>query len=389
MGAALKRIKDKTYRVIYDVPTNGKRKQKCETLYNVTKAEAEAFLAKRKAEAKLGQNLRDPNRTIDDLFAEFFNVKRRSLSVAGFERYEGMFTNYIAPTLGGMKITSLRQEHLLNAYAKWSDKGVSGKPLAGRTVRHVHDLLRCALNFAVRREWLSRNVAALTEPEDLPKAVKPEPVALDESETARLLEAARNPSERATRSGGPSAEPWFYPAVAFAVYTGCRRGEVLGLRWSDCKESEVTIRRSLARTHRRGLFFKEPKNGNARTITLPAPLVAILKEHRKNQDQERNILGAGYKDDGLVFARPDGSLVNPRSFGSRVIELAERAKVKQITLHCLRDTHASLLASKNVPLDVISKRLGHADIRTTAERYLHVYKERDEAAARVLDTLTA
>lgn len=65
----------------------------------------------------------------------------------------------------------------------------------------------------------------------------------------------------------------------------------------------------------------------------------------------------------------------------------ERAKVKAITLHCLRDTYASLLAKKGVPLEVVSKRLGHADIRVTAERYLHVYQERDAQAASMLDSL--
>jgi integrase len=171
------------------------------------------------------------------------------------------------------------------------------------------------------------------------------------------------------------------------VYTGARRGEILGLRWSDLGENSVTIRRSLARTNSLGLFLKEPKNGKARTIALPTALVTILEQQRKEQQRERDVLGAGYKDDDLVFARPDGSLVNPRTFGTRVIELAQRARVKPITLHCLRDTHASLLAKKGVPLEVVSKRLGHADIRITAERYLHVYQERDAQAASMLDTL--
>jgi integrase len=149
----------------------------------------------------------------------------------------------------------------------------------------------------------------------------------------------------------------------------------------------VTIRRALARTHTRGIFFKEPKNGKARTIALPAPLVTILDQHRSVQQQEQNALGNGYKDGDLVFARPDGSIVNPRNFGNRVIELAVRAKVRPITAHCLRDTHASLLAKKGVPIEVVSKRLGHADIRVTTERYLHVYNDRDAAAASVLDTL--
>jgi integrase len=80
-------------------------------------------------------------------------------------------------------------------------------------------------------------------------------------------------------------------------------------------------------------------------------------------------------------------MVNPRSFGTRVVELAERAGVQSITLHDLRDTHASLLAKNGVPLEVISKRLGHKPVGVTTERYLHVYTERDTEAASVLDTL--
>jgi integrase len=389
MGS-VKRLRDKVYRIVYDASsTNGKRNQKRETLYNVTKSEAEETLAKRKERAKHRQGLRNPDITVAELFGEFFEIKRRTLSASGYERYEGMFRNYVGPAIGNLKVSDLRPAHLIDAYAKWSAQGVSGRPLSGRSVHHLHDLIRCALNFGVRREWVARNVAACLETEDLPKATKPEPIALNEAEMAALLSAARHPSERAKRSGGPSAEPWFYPAVALAIYTGARRGEVLGLRWLDVdfESNTVTIRRSLTRTHSLGLFFKEPKSGKARTITMPCTLAGILKQHRETQDHERTLIGTGYKDDDLVFARPDGSLVNPRSFGNRVIELATRAKVTPITAHCLRDTHASLLAKKGVPLEVVSKRLGHADIRITAERYLHVYRESDAAAARALDTI--
>lgn len=82
----------------------------------------------------------------------------------------------------------------------------------------------------------------------------------------------------------------------------------------------------------------------------------------------------GYKDDALVSARPDGSLVNPRTFGNRVIELAIRAKVTPITAHCLRDTHASLLAKKGVPLEVLSKHKGEpADGEGEAFGFTGVY----------------
>ena len=72
MGS-VKRLRDKVYRIVYDVPgTDGKRKQKRKTLYNVTKSEAEATLAKRKEKAKHSGAVRIPNLTVAELFGEFF-----------------------------------------------------------------------------------------------------------------------------------------------------------------------------------------------------------------------------------------------------------------------------------------------------------------------------
>jgi integrase len=386
----LKRVGEKTYRYAYEGPRiSGKRQQITGTFYDLSKKQAEAQLAKLEERVRTGEHLANPNMTLRELFAEFLEAKRRTLALSTFERYESFFRTYIDYELGHLTVIALRQKHLLDAYDKWLAKGARGKPLSGRSVRHVHDLIRNVLNFGVRREYFGRNVAALVTSEDLPKVIEPEPIALDEGETARLLDGARNPTSRAIQTGGLSAEPWFYPAVAFSVYTGCRRGETLAIRWSDLDldASEVTVRRSLARTRSRGLFFKSPKNDKVRTVTLPGPLATILREHRKTQDQERSRLGAGYNDEDLVFARPDGSVVNPRNFGTRVIELAQRCRVKAITLHCLRDTHASLLAKKGVALEVVSKRLGHSDIRITSKRYLHVFRERDADAARTLDGL--
>jgi integrase len=236
---------------------------------------------------------------------------------------------------------------------------------------------------------VTRNVAALLAPEDLPKAPKPEPNALDEAEVKRLLETACKPSGRSTKRGYLSTEPWFAPAVAFSVYTGARRGEVVAVKWCDVnlESKSVTIRRSLAETRSAGRFFKEPKNGKARTIALPGPLVVILEHHRERQHLESEALGSAYQDGDLVFARPDGSFVQPWNYAAAVKDLAKRAGVRSISLHDLRDTHASLLAANGVPLEVVSKRLGHASIGVTAERYLHVYTDRDAAAASVFDTL--
>jgi integrase len=114
-------------------------------------------------------------------------------------------------------------------------------------------------------------------------------------------------------------------------------------------------------------------------------LGATLKTHRAQQAQEQLFLGAAYKKGDLVFAQPDGTPVYPSIFGESFKNLIERMKVTQISLHGLRDTHASLLAKAGVPIEVISRRLGHSSINITMDRYMHVYRERDEDAASAFD----
>jgi len=114
---------------------------------------------------------------------------------------------------------------------------------------------------------------------------------------------------------------------------------------------------------------------------MPASLCEILKTHKARQDKEKATLGSAYQDNGLVFARSDGTPIDPWNFGRAVLDCIKRAKVTPITLHGLRDTHASLCAQAGVPIEVVSQRLGHASIGVTVERYLHVYTSRDAEAA--------
>ena len=104
---------------------------------------------------------------------------------------------------------------------------------SGRTIHHAHDLLRATLNWAVSVDYAETNVARKVTAEDLPKALKPENAVLNETELRTLLAEAQRPSRRAVKRGTLSSQPWFYPAVAFAAYTGARRGEVLAVKWSD------------------------------------------------------------------------------------------------------------------------------------------------------------
>jgi integrase len=304
-------------------------------------------------------------------------------------RYGTLYKTHIEPAFGTILLKDLDQQHLTDAYSRWSIKGKSGRPLSARTVRHAHDLMRGMLNYAVRKGKASRNIAMFVS-EDLPKAAKPSSVALAEDELKRLLGCADEPTAWAKKRGVVSAQSWFAPAVWFAAFTGARRGETLAIRWHDLNLDDATaiLCRSLTETDD-GLAFKAPKSGKPRTITLPATLVDVLRRHQLRQDADRAELGNAYHDEGLVFAKADGRPVPPCTFTASFSYLVERAKVPYIRLHDLRDTHASLLAKHGVPLEVVSNRLGHSAIGITADRYLHIYRSRDAQAAAVFEKIAS
>jgi integrase len=381
----LRKIGEKKFRIMYDLPlVDGKRSQKTETLNGVTKKQAEAILAKRKETISLGDYPSDAGMRANELFDRFMLAKNERLAATSLLRYDSLLRVYLRPAFGTLRVGSLKTTDLIAAYARWRSRQVSA-----RTVRHAADLMRNILNRAVKWGILGRNPALAVDTDDLPKLIKPLSTVLSEAELRCLLEEARSPSRRSQARGYLSTYSAFHPAIAFAAYTGARRGEVLAVRWQDLdlKAGTVTIARSLSDTPKARFAFKRPKNDRARTICISGQLVAILRTHQVVQAAERHALRDAYDDGDLVFARPDGKPIPPWNFGASFQSLVKRAGVPRIRLHDLRDTHASLLAKAGVPIEVVSQRLGHSTISITVDRYITVYRERDAAAAEAFERL--
>jgi integrase len=105
------------------------------------------------------------------------------------------------------------------------------------------------------------------------------------------------------------------------------------------------------------------------------------RAHRAVQAAERIAVRPAYHDEDLIFAKADGTPISSWLFSSAFRNFMKRCPVRRIRFHDLRDTHASLLAKAGVPIEVISKRLGHSDISITYDRYITIYRDRDAEAA--------
>jgi hypothetical protein len=141
--------------------------------------------------------------------------------------------------------------------------------------------------------------------------------------------------------------------------------------------------KSLEETKPHGLRVKSTKSGHTRRFAIPASVIDVLREHKREQDQQRALYGPDYANLNLIFARPDGNYYSPDKLGTRVRAAMARAGLKGVSLHSLRHSHASELLSKGAPITAVSERLGHASPNITLGIYSHALPADNEAAAKL------
>jgi len=171
-----------------------------------------------------------------------------------------------------------------------------------------------------------------------------------------------------------------------ALGTGVRRGELLGLKWTDVdfELGRVAIRRSLERTSD-GLRLKAPKSNRARVVDLPAIAVDVLRSHRAVQHEERLRCGEAWANNGLVFPSLAGSPWDPSNFSNEFRQLAKLSGIGSIGPHTLRHTAATEMLRHGLSPKVVADRLGHASTRMTLDVYSHVLPGIESDAAVKVD----
>jgi integrase len=280
------------------------------------------------------------------------------------ERYRELAERQIIPHIGDIRVQKLKPEHLERWHAVLLATG-----LAPRTVGHAHRVLGAALKRAVENGTLSRNVASIRKP---PKV---------EAEEIEIL----TPDQVEAVLGALKDHP-LYAVVALALASGMRRGELLGLRWSDINLDRAVVRveRSIEET-RSGLRIKDPKTKRGRrNISLAADAVAMLREHRKQQLELRLALGQGGQP-ALVFGTIEDEPRSPDNLSRDWRRVCDAKKLPRVQFHALRHTHVSSLIRAGVDILVISRRLGHAKANTTLDVYGHLIEGSDAAAAKAIE----
>jgi integrase len=270
----------------------------------------------------------------------------------------------VVPYVGQAKLAAIDGGTLNHLYAQLIADGrrnQAGGGLSPRSVRYVHTILHRALKDAVRWGRLARN------PTD----------AADPPRTAGTGAVPRTwtPTELGSfldRSGATGDR--YHAAWVVLATTGMRRGEALGLRWSDVDldAGTASIQQTVVAV-RHNVSFGTPKTAKGRrSITLDAKTVATLRRHRVSQNSERLLIGAGWRDHDLLFTKVDGSPIHPERFSREFDRRVERWVLPRIRLHDLRHTWATLALGAGIHPKVVQERLGHAAISITLDTYSHV-----------------
>ncbi len=349
------------------VRVNGRRKRR--VAYAQSRHEAAAKLKELVDKAELGIDARR-DETVADYLARWLGLIKPEIKPRSHAKFEGIIRLHVIPTIGAVKfgkLTSLHIQELINAKAQ--------QGMAPQSVLHIRNTLRNAFNRALRLNLISRSPAAHIEVPRLPDhRIQP----LSPADAERLLEAAKDSRLEA-----------FY---SLALGSGARRGELLGLKWTDLDldTGRLTISRALQRIEGQGLRLTETKSRSAnRTIILPQFAITTLRRHRARQLEERLAVGPDWRNhDDLIFVGRDGQMLEPIQLHRDFKATLRRAGLPSTTrIHDLRHSAASLLLAKGVALKLIQDLLGHSSIAVTSSFYAHVGTELKQQAANAMDAI--
>lgn len=278
----------------------------------------------------------------------------------------------IRKDLGRLDLVELTALHIDDWYAT-----LAGRGLAAKTIGHYGRLLNGALRQGQRWGLVT---ARATENATLPQADPPAVQPPTDAVVQLLVGTARGPLR---------------VSLLVAALTGLRRGEIVGLRWSDLAGSALSVRRSVLDLQAGPPTVKVPKTrGSVRTIEVHELLLAELEVWRVVQAGQFAQLGARVPVDCFVLAdlAADPTGQTPRRPGWLSQAWGEHRKkhgARAVRLHDLRHWHATMLLNRGVPITTVSKRLGHSKVTTTMNVYAHAEIEGDELAAQVVGQVLA
>ena len=310
----------------------------------------------------------------DYLKKEWLPAVKATIRPSTYGSYVQHVDCHIVPHIGTLKLQKLSGSQVNGLYAKLAETGRhDGKTgLSAMTIHHVHACLHKACKDAVRWGHISRNPLDAADPPRKKSDGTREMQTWTKQQLRAFLESA--------------ARDRLYALWHTISLTGMRRGEAIGLRWSDVdlEAGRLAVRRALI-PNGREVIVSEPKTAKGRrVIALDALTVEVLKAQAARQLDEQHEWDEAWVETGLVFTQENGAALDPDSVTRYFRQAVKRSLLPSIRLHDLRHTHATLALQAGIHPKVVSERLGHATVSITLDTYSHAIPAMQEEAAALI-----
>ena len=313
--------------------------------------------------------IEDSNTTFQD-YAEGWLSRQRKYAPSTLASYRRLL-EVVYPFIGAIPLCKLRPlaiENMLSQLLR-KRKNRRGQPVRESTVQHYLSAVSAVLSDAKRNEIIQTNPARMI---DLPATNRMEQHIPTVQEVQRLLQAL-------------SMEPrHFRVFYLLAMATGCRRGELCALRWSDFRSVSggviLTVSRSRSSVPGKGIVEGGTKNGRSRQILLSSELRGILFSYRRRLQQRAARHGVALSP--YLFANADGTLIHPDTFTKRLRKIyTANGFPAEYHLHTLRHFFVSTLLHSGIDKQTVAELAGHGDTGFLERTYCHPEMERKQDAA--------
>lgn len=230
--------------------------------------------------------------------------------------------------------------------------------LSPKTVLEHHRLISTILHQAEKEMLIEYNPAARATP---PKVGLGTPDYYQPDEMDDILDALED-------------APIRWKAITYIMIdTGCRRGEVMGLKWEsvNLETGLIVIENNLLYTKKKGIYIGPTKTGKVRAMKLAPQCIDLLHKWKTEQLRLKLLQGPNWVDSGMVFTKDDGSWLHPDSITDWLGRFSKEHNLPHIHPHAFRHTAASTMIANGIDLVTTANELGHANATTTAMIYAH------------------
>lgn len=380
-----------SYRLVCVVGYNlqGRPIKKSKTVH-CSKKEAKIELAKFVADVQKGMYVEGKSLKFTD-FVEIWkrDYGSKELAPSTYKRYLGILESRIIPFFGHFRVDKIKPTDIMQFYdllskdtqivrRKDNNGKKTEKPLSPKTILEHHRLLRAMLQRAVYWQMIVSNPAERVQ---APKTKKPKRKYYDDEQSKALISGLMELTEEQFK---------YKVAIILTIFTGVRLGELMGLEWDDInfREGIVSINRSSQYLADKGVFTKVPKTESSiRDVAIPDFVVSLLEEYKCWYDNQKALFGELWYDSNRLFVQADGKPMHPSTISKWFEKFVAQIGLPVINFHGLRHTNATLLIAQNIDVSVVAARLGHAQITTTLNFYVHPIISHNKTAGFALENL--